>query len=72
MSSQLNWFGMPAHVTDQYIHWNDSNPQAKAAVLRPSWDALVAAGLEAQADIMIQAAYDAGRRDEYDANSPDL
>jgi len=52
-----NWFGMPPHPTDKYIHWTDDHKKL-AEKLRAAYDKIIAAGLKDELDILTEAAYD--------------
>ena len=65
---QKNSFGITPHITDQYIHWRDSETEklAKATKLRAAYDKLASVD-EKALEILLDAAYEMGHNDGYDS-----
>jgi hypothetical protein len=66
----INSFGLPCHDSDDLIHWDVPKKEKidQANLLRPAFDAIIAAGLYDYLDTIIEAAkalgYENGRTDE--------
>jgi hypothetical protein len=69
MSEIKNWAGLPIHPTDEYVHWSEKNVATKMQELRQHWDNVVSAGSEESLKVLLSAAHQAGRQEEWDANA---
>jgi len=68
----LNWFGLPIHYTDSYIHWSDKNKEGTAKALREAYDQFNPTQIKAL-HLLLKAAYDSGVSDEIESNcGPEL
>ena len=63
MKNITNWFGIPSHPTDEYIHWGDRKPEKTAEKLRKAYDAIKDAGLINELKTLTEAAYELAQSD---------
>ena len=59
-----NWAGLSPHPTDEYVHWNEKNPQEKMLKLREAWEAIDAASCVPQALLLLREAMSTASLDE--------
>ena len=52
----MNWFNLPEHPTDPLVHWTEKDPVAVALKFRDAWDAVHAAGLGSELELLMDAA----------------
>jgi len=68
-----NWAGIEAHRTDEYVHWSSKDVYGKMEKIRKVYDAIVAAGLKDEVEVIIDMVDECVRLDEeYYHNSKDF
>lgn len=70
----LNWFGVEAHPTDEYIHWSLPHKEKvkKADRLRKAYDKIKEVGLEDELKELLDEAWSEGRNSGFEDNNPDI
>lgn len=70
----INWFGEESHPTDSYIHWNNKQKEVKikSKTLRKAYDKIISVGLKKELELLLVAAYNSGRLDEFDENNENI
>lgn len=71
MGTPKNWLGIEPHVTDRFVHWKNRNGLETMQRLRKAYDLLSQVDKEGL-EYLLEAAYDHGRSEEFEANCPDL